>query len=119
MAKLKLLKMPKAPKLPKKPALSASLSTKQSYIRRVNDMRAKFHARCNSVKKENAQRISINKKSEQASKVIAGIGSITVRPSAFKTVSIRKKRTTKIGSVKRKTAKRKTGHKTKATKRRR
>jgi hypothetical protein len=119
MAKLKLLKMPKAPKLPKKPALSASLSTKQSWIRRVNDMKAKYHAKCNAVKKENTARVSINKKSEQASKIIAGIGSITVRPSSFKSVSVRKKRSSKIGSVKRKTAKRKAAPKKRTAKRRR
>lgn len=113
MAKLKLLKMPKAPKLPKKPAQSASLSTKQSYLRRVDDMKAKYQAKCKAVAKENQDRLKINKESERLSKVIAGVGSITVRPSSFRTANVRKRRTSKVSGVK-KAGKRKAATKKKA-----
>ena len=87
MAKLKMLKAPK------KPARSASLSKKEKYIAKVN-----------AIRKENAHRHSINKKSESLDKVIAGIGSVSVRPSGYKAISIRGKRKpgrkkTAVGSV--------------------
>lgn len=112
--------MPKAPKLPKKPAQSASLSTKQSYVRRVADTKAKYAVKCKTVAKENMQRIKVNKESERLSKVIAGIGAITVRPSSFKVSNIRKKRTSKISGVKkRKPAAKKTAKKKAPAKKRR
>lgn len=56
MAKLKMKKMPKKPKA------SASLATKQNWLKRAAE-----------VKKENARRISENKKSAELSKKIAGL----------------------------------------------
>lgn len=109
MAKLKKLKYPRKPKLPKKPAASASLSTKQSWLRRVQDIKKKYEARCSAVDSENKKREIINKQSAHASEVIAGIGDITmVRPSQFKTSIIRKKRSSAVsGHKKRKGTKRK------------
>lgn len=54
MAKLKMLK------LPKKPKLSASMATKERWL-----------ARANEIKKENARRIAMNKRSMELSKKIA------------------------------------------------
>lgn len=54
MAKLKMLK------LPKKPKLSASVATKERWL-----------ARANEIKKENARRIAMNKRSMELSKKIA------------------------------------------------
>ena len=54
MAKLKMLKMPKAPKA------SASIATKERYLQRLAE-----------VKKANAIRASLNKKSEELDKKIA------------------------------------------------
>lgn len=54
MAKLKMLKMPKAPKA------SASIATKERYLQRLGE-----------VKKANAVRASLNKKSEELDKKIA------------------------------------------------
>lgn len=54
MAKLKMLKMPKAPKA------SASIATKERYLQRLAE-----------VKKANAVRASLNKKSEELDKKIA------------------------------------------------
>ncbi len=59
MAKLK------KKKLPKKPKASASIATKERYLKRVSE-----------VNKENKKIDSMNKKSEQLSKRIAGIGRI-------------------------------------------
>ena len=55
MAKLKMLKAPKKPKR------SASIETKENWLRRVAD-----------IKRENAKRASLNKKREELSKKIAG-----------------------------------------------
>ena len=114
MAKLKLLKMPKAPKLPKKPAQSASLSVKQSWMRRVADMKAKYEAKERAVYGENEQRKKINEESKRASTLIAGIGDLmSVRPASFKAIITgrRKKKTHKVSGVKRKSAKRKPARK--------
>lgn len=54
MAKLKMLK------LPKKPKLSASVATKERWL-----------ARASEIKKENARRIAMNKRSMELSKKIA------------------------------------------------
>lgn len=54
MAKLKMMK------LPKKPKLSASVATKERWLARAND-----------IKKENARRIAMNKRSMELSKKIA------------------------------------------------
>lgn len=54
MAKLKMLKAPKKPKA------SASVATKENWLRRAAE-----------VKKENARRAAENKKSEELSKKIA------------------------------------------------
>lgn len=54
MAKLKMMK------LPKKPKLSASVATKERWL-----------ARANEIKKENARRIAMNKRSMELSKKIA------------------------------------------------
>lgn len=56
MAKLKMLK------LPKKPKASASVATKENYIKRVND-----------VKKENKRREALNKKSDALTQKIRNI----------------------------------------------
>lgn len=93
MAKLKMLAVPRKPKR------SASVATKE-----------KFLARVNAIKKENLHRHSLNKKSENLDKVISGIGSVSVRPSGFKAINIRKrhasgrkkKAVAGVGSVKRK-----------------
>lgn len=55
MAKLKMLKAPKKPKR------SASIESKENWLKRVAD-----------IKRENAKRASLNKKSEELSKKIAG-----------------------------------------------
>ena len=55
MAKLKILKAPKRPKK------SASIETKENWLKKVAE-----------VKKENARRVALNKKSEELSKKIAG-----------------------------------------------
>ena len=73
MAKLKMLK------LPKKPKASASLEAKQKYLHRVK-----------AIQSENQKRHKINQESERLSKVIAGIGSVTVRPSGFSSRVVRK-----------------------------
>lgn len=114
-----MLKMPKAPKLPKKPSQTASLSSKQSYVRKVKDMRQKYYALCVAVTKENASRKKINDESVKLSKVIAGIGSITTLPASFKTISVRKKRTTAVSGVKKKKPKKKAAPKKKKAVRRR
>ena len=54
MARLKMLKAPKKPKK------SASIATKENWIKRFAD-----------VKKENARRVALNKKSDELSKKIA------------------------------------------------
>lgn len=101
MAKLKLLKMPKKPRLPKKPAQSASLSTKQSWLRRVKDLKAKWEAKTKAVASENQKRIKLNKESQRLSNVIAGIGDVvTVRPGSFKTSIVRKKRSSAVKKAK-------------------
>lgn len=55
MARLKMLKMPKAPKA------SASVAVKERYLARLAE-----------IKKENAKRAALNKKSEDLDKKIAG-----------------------------------------------
>ncbi|MBR2368985.1 MAG: hypothetical protein IKA83_02385 [Paludibacteraceae bacterium] len=55
MAKLKMLKAPKKPKR------SASIETKENWLKRAAEVR-----------KENARRVALNKKSEELSKKIAG-----------------------------------------------
>lgn len=55
MAKLKMLKFPKKPKA------SASVASKENWLKRAQN-----------VKKENARRASVNKRSEELSKKIAG-----------------------------------------------
>lgn len=55
MAKLKMLRMPKKPKA------SASIESKENWLKRVAE-----------IKKENAKRASLNKKSAELSKRIAG-----------------------------------------------
>ena len=55
MAKLKMLKAPK------KPNRSASIETKEAWLKRVAEIR-----------KENAKRVAMNKRSEELSKKIAG-----------------------------------------------
>lgn len=52
------MKMLKAPKKPKR---SASIATKENWLKKVAEM-----------KKENARRVALNKKSEELSKKIAG-----------------------------------------------
>lgn len=47
-------------KMPKKPAQSASVSAKENWLKKAAD-----------VKKENARRISVNKRSDELSKKIA------------------------------------------------
>ena len=54
MAKMKMLKMPKAPKS------TASIVAKEAYLKRLAE-----------IKKQNAVRASLNKKSEQLDKQIA------------------------------------------------
>lgn len=54
MARLKMLKLPKAPKA------SASIAAKEAYLKRVAEL-----------KKQNALRAALNKKSEQLDKQIA------------------------------------------------
>ena len=54
MAKLKMLKRPKAPKA------SASIAVKENYLKKLA-----------AVKKENARRAAINRKSDELSKKIA------------------------------------------------
>lgn len=56
MAKLKMKRYPKKPKA------SASVATKENYIKRFNE-----------VKKENNKRVALNKKSENLSKRISGM----------------------------------------------
>ena len=56
MAKLKMLKYPRKPKA------SASIESKENYLKRVKE-----------IDKENAKRKAINKKSEDLSKKIAGV----------------------------------------------
>lgn len=95
--------MPKAPRLPKKPAATASLSTKQSWLRRVQDMKAKYEAKERAVFKENTERKKMNEASKKLSTVIAGVGDImSIRPGSFKTSIIRKKRTSKVSGIKKK-----------------
>ena len=55
MAKLKMLKMPK------KPALTASVQQKETWLKRAT-----------AVKKENARRAGVNKRSAELSKKISG-----------------------------------------------
>ena len=55
MAKLKMLKAPKKPKR------SASIETNENWLKRAAEVR-----------KENARRVALNKKSEELSKKIAG-----------------------------------------------
>lgn len=101
MAKLKLLKMPKKPKLGKKPAASASLSTKQAWLRRQADKKAKYEAKLRAVENENKKRRAINEASQKASTVISGIGDILeVRPSAFSAKIVRARRTSKVSGAK-------------------
>lgn len=103
MAKLKLLKMPKVPKLGKKPAASASLSTKQAWLRRMADTKAKYEAKCKAIQKENASRVKENKLSEKLSQVISGVTNVaSARPSSFRTSIRRKKRTTAVSGHKKK-----------------
>lgn len=54
MAKLKMLKRPKAPKA------NASIATKENYLKKLD-----------AIKKENARRAAVNRKSEELSKRIA------------------------------------------------
>lgn len=54
MAKMKMLKAPKKPKR------SASIESKENWLKRVAE-----------IKKENAKRVALNKKSEELSKKIA------------------------------------------------
>lgn len=56
MARLKMLKAPKKPKR------SASIATKENWLKKFFD-----------VKKENARRVALNKKSDELSKKIASI----------------------------------------------
>lgn len=72
MSKLKMLK------LPKKPKRSASLETKQKFLAKVKE-----------IQHQNAKRHKLNQDSERLSKVIAGIGSVSVLPSGFSARVIR------------------------------
>ncbi len=56
MATLKMKKLPKAPKA------SASIQTKENYLKRVAE-----------IKRENAKREAMNRKSDALSKKIAGV----------------------------------------------
>lgn len=56
MAKIKMIKYPRKPKA------SASITTKENYLRKVKE-----------IDKQNAERRRINQRSEQLSKQIAGI----------------------------------------------
>lgn len=56
MAKIKMLKYPRKPKA------SASIESKENYLKRVKE-----------IDKENAKRKAFNKKSEDLSKKIAGV----------------------------------------------
>lgn len=58
MAKLKMLKLPKAPKS------NASVAVKERWLQRANE-----------IKKENAKRAALNRKSEELTKKIQGLKS--------------------------------------------
>lgn len=68
MAKLKMRK------LPRKPKASASVATKENYLKKVAE-----------IKKENQHRHAQNKKSEHLTKVISGITHASVVPSHHST----------------------------------
>lgn len=89
MSKLKMLKMPKAPKVPAKPKQTASLETKQRWLQRVKDLKAKFQKQIEVVKKENAHRAKVNNESERLSKVISGVSKLEVFPRGFSVKSLR------------------------------
>jgi len=104
MAKYKMLKEPKAPKLPKRPKANASLSSKQAWLRKVEDLKQKHIAKLKAIRHENEGRKKANSESERLSQVIAGIGSIDVRSSSF---TVRKKRKSYRHTAKKKSAKKK------------
>lgn len=58
MAKLKMIKLPKAPKA------NASVATKERWLQRANE-----------IKKENAKRAALNRKSEELNKRIQSVRS--------------------------------------------
>lgn len=124
MAKMKMLKVPQKPKLPKKPAATASLSTKQAWLRRAQDLKLKYEGKLKAIQNENKKRQAMNEASRRASTVISGIGDILeVRPGSFSAKIVRGSRTSKVSGTKRKTktkatAKRKPAAKKKTTRRR-
>jgi len=79
MARLKLLKTPKAPKLPKRPKLTASVTAKENWLKRVAQLEKDYKAKCSEVNKENAKRKSNVGKGATLSKKIASIGAIGSR----------------------------------------
>ncbi len=101
MAKLKMLKLPKKPTIGKKPAQTASLSTKQAWMRRLHDKKQKYEAKHRAIESENKKRRAINEASQKASTVISGIGDIMeVRPGSFSVKSVRGKRTSYVPGAK-------------------
>jgi hypothetical protein len=122
MAQLKMLKIPRKPKLPKKPKETASLASKNAYIRKVKEIAAKYREAVRATEAENKKRQRVNEESRKASKVIAGINGVEVFSKGFTTRNVRLPRPgSKIaGTKKRKTAtKRKAAPKRKTAKRRR
>jgi hypothetical protein len=90
MAKLKYLK------LPKKPKAGASIKQLDAWLKRVDGIR-----------KENAQRKSLNDQHERLSKRVAGIGSTYVTPGASRAA---------MGATRKKAAPKKTAAKKAAPK---
>ncbi|MEO5681452.1 MAG: hypothetical protein ABIQ88_02360 [Chitinophagaceae bacterium] len=102
MSKLKMLK------LPKKPKRSASLESKQKFLAKVRE-----------IQHQNQKRHKLNVDSERLSKVIAGIGSISVLPSGFSARSIRPSKARKAKSGAKKSKAKKAAPKRKAAKKKR
>lgn len=86
MANLKMLKHPKQPKAPKKPSPSASLRSKQAYLAKIKELRAKYFAKVKAIDDENTKRKKVNEESKKLTQVISGI---EVFPSSFKAVNRR------------------------------
>ena len=118
MAKLKMLKEPKPPKMGRKPKANSSLASKQAWLRRNADKKAKYEAKVRAVRAENAKRAKINSESERLHKVISGVSNVLeIRPSGFSAKIIRASKAKPRKAGKKKAAKRKPARK--AAKRRR
>lgn len=89
MANLKLLKIPKKPKLPKKPKETATLASKNAYIRKVKEIAAKYREAVRATEAENKKRQRVNDESKKASKVISGINGIEVFSKGFTVKNVR------------------------------